>query len=93
MIPTIDDEQELRIPSGTQSGDILRLRGRGVPNVRNGKRGDQIVVTTVSIPKQTTSEQESLLRELGNTFQDRAKPKEQTGEKGFFDQVRQILGM
>ncbi len=93
MIPTIDDKQELDIPSGTQSGDILRLRGIGVPNVRNGKRGDQIVVTTVSIPKQTTSEQERLLNELGNTFQDRAKPKEQTGEKGFFDQVRQILGM
>ena len=93
MIPTIDDKQELRIPSGTQPGDILRLRGLGVPSVRNGKRGDQIVVTTVAIPKQTTSEQQRLLSELGNTFQHRAKPKEQTGEKGFFEQVRQILGM
>ena len=71
----------------------MRLRGLGVPSVRNGKRGDQIVVTTVAIPKQTTSEQQRLLSALGNTFQDRAKPKEQTGEKGFFDQVRQILGM
>ena len=93
MIPTIDDDEELCIPSGTQSGDILRLRGLGVPNVRNGKRGDQIVVTTISIPKQTTPEQERLLSELGNTFQHRARPKEQTGEKGFFEQVRQILGM
>jgi len=51
------------------------------------------VVTTVAIPKQTTSEQQRLLSELGNTFQHRAQPKEQTGEKGFFEQVRQILGM
>jgi len=92
MIPTIDSQEELRIPSGTQPGDILRLRGLGVPNVRNGKRGDQIVITTISIPKQTTSEQERLLSELGNTFQHRARPKEHTGEKGFFEQVRQILG-
>lgn len=93
MVPTIDDEEELRIPSGTQPGDILRLRGLGVPNVRNGKRGDQIVVTTVSIPKHTTSEQEQLFSELGNTFQHKARPKEHRGEKGFFEQVRQILGM
>ena len=93
MVPTIDEEEELRIPSGTQPGDVLRLRGLGVPDVRNGKRGDQIVVTTVSIPKQTTSEQERLFSELGNTFQHKARPKEHRGEKGFFEQVRQILGM
>jgi molecular chaperone DnaJ len=49
-IPTLDGETDLEIPKGTQPGDIFRLRGQGIPSLRNGHRGDQIVQVNVKTP-------------------------------------------
>ena len=56
-IPTIDEDETLRIPAGAQPGDVFRLRGLGVPRVRQGGRGDQVVILSVTIPTKLNSEQ------------------------------------
>jgi molecular chaperone DnaJ len=61
-IPTLDGPEELRIPEGTQPGDVLRLQGRGIPRLQGPGRGDQIVVVEVRIPTSLSMEQEELLR-------------------------------
>ncbi len=93
MAPTIDGEEELRIPPGTQPGDMFRLRGRGVPHVRGGSRGDQIVIAGVAVPTEMTAEQRRLLSELGETFENGAKPREYRHEKGFFERMREVFGL
>lgn len=61
---TLDGEQALTIPPGTQSGTAFRLRGKGIPYLNRRGRGDQIVQTTVRTPKRVTDEQRALLESL-----------------------------
>jgi molecular chaperone DnaJ len=84
-IPTLDDQEELDIPAGTQEGELFRLRGKGVPYLRGNGRGDQIVVTKVVVPTKLNDKQRELLRQLAVEFgeQDDA---EQDG--GFFSKLR-----
>lgn len=63
-VPTIDGRSQVRIPPGTSSGRRLRLREKGVPSARNGKRGDQYVELQVVVPKPTDERVRNLLREL-----------------------------
>jgi molecular chaperone DnaJ len=64
-VPTLKGEPyDLKIPRGTQSGELLRLRGLGLPDVRTGGRGDLVVQVFVETPKDLTDRQEDLLREL-----------------------------
>lgn len=63
-IPTLNGEQTLNIPKGTQPGDIFRLPGEGIPYLRGGGRGDQIIQVMVKTPTHLTRKQESLLREF-----------------------------
>jgi molecular chaperone DnaJ len=63
-VPTIDGRSQVRIPPGTNSGRRLRLREKGVPSVRNGKRGDQYVELQVIVPEPTDERVRNLLREL-----------------------------
>ncbi len=93
IIPTIDGEESLRIPPGTQPGEMFRMRGHGVPQVRGGGRGDQIVIAGVAVPTEMTSEQRRLLTELDETFENCATPREHTHERGFFEQMREVFGL
>lgn len=63
-IPTLKGETTLDIPKGTQPGDVFRIRGEGIPSLRNGHRGDQIVQVTVKTPTNLNKKQVSLLREF-----------------------------
>ncbi|MGH9064637.1 MAG: molecular chaperone DnaJ [Acidimicrobiales bacterium] len=63
-LATLDGEEELTVPPGTQSGRTFRLRGRGVPHVRARGRGDLIVEVVVDTPGDLTAEQEHLVRQL-----------------------------
>ncbi len=62
-VPTLDGNARLKIPAGTQSGTVFRLRGRGMPRVRGGK-GDELVEVLVRVPTKLTSRQRELLKEL-----------------------------
>lgn len=63
-VPTLDGCEKLRINAGTQSGEVFRLRNRGVPDPRGGGRGDLLIQTYIEVPKKISAAQEKLLREL-----------------------------
>lgn len=63
-IPTLTGSVKLTIPEGTQSGQVFRIRGEGVPDVHGGKKGDQLVEVIVETPKNLDSKQKELLKEL-----------------------------
>ena len=70
-VPTIDGPSTIRIPPGTQSGQRLRLRGKGAPSLRGDARGDQFVEVQVVVPKVADERSKEILRELGRlTLQD-----------------------
>ena len=63
-VPTLDGKVKLNIPEGTQPGAVFRLRGKGIPFLRGGGRGDQFVSVKGGIPKGLTSSQKELLRQF-----------------------------
>lgn len=93
-VPTLDGKEMMTIPAGTQTGDTIRLRGKGVPRLRrdgtNAGRGDQLVTIQVRTPTNLTPHQRDLLLELGKTLDREVVPQK---EKSFFDRIRDALGM
>ncbi len=63
-VPTLEGPERVRIEPGTQSGSVIVLRGRGMPDPRGGRRGDLIVRVFIEVPKKVTAREEELLREL-----------------------------
>jgi len=87
-VPTVDGDAILRIPSGTQPGKVIRMRGKGVPYLRSNGRGDQLVIVNVSIPTSVDEEQRDLIEKLGKSLGTEVIPQ----ERGFFDKLRDVLG-
>ena len=83
-VPTLDGPEELKIPAGTQPGDLFKLRGRGLPHPRHRQMGDLVVVVDLEVPKQLNEKQEKLLRELAEI--DHKHVSEH--RKGFFDKLK-----
>jgi molecular chaperone DnaJ len=75
-IPTVEGTEPMEVPAGTQSGTELRLRGRGVPRLRNAGRGDLHVIVTVVVPPKPSKRERELLKELGETSAPAVLPKE-----------------
>ncbi len=63
-VPTIDGAVTMKVPAGTRSGEVFRIRGKGVPHVRGFGRGDQLVTVEVVVPQTLTREQKRLLKQL-----------------------------
>lgn len=87
-VPTLDGPVEVTIPEGTQYGQTFRLRGKGMPHVRTGRRGDQYVVVQVVVPRDLTSEQRNALRRVGGLT---GKPEKVS--KGFFEKLRDAVSL
>jgi molecular chaperone DnaJ len=83
--PTLDGDEEMAIPKGTQSGRIFRLRGRGAPRLGGRGRGDLLVQVVVDVPTELTAEEEALVRQWAAVRGDEVAPPE---GKGFFSRVR-----
>ena len=86
-VPTLTGKAELKIPPGTQHGQLFRLRGLGLPDVRTGRRGDELVQVLVEIPKKLNKKQQDLLREFAETEDKSVLPQ----SKGFFDKFMDYL--
>ena len=88
MIPTLDGEYKLKIPEGTQSGTMLRVRGKGVPSIRGGGKGDLHVQVRVLTPSKLNKRQRELLAELAATSAVENKPE----PRSLFEKVKEIFG-
>ncbi len=80
-VPTLHGKHSLRIPRGTLSGAMLRMRGQGVTGVDGRGRGDQIVIVTVAVPAKLTKRQEELLQEFAKI------ELENLGKKNWWEKV------
>lgn len=90
-IETMDGPVVFKVPAGTQSGQQFRLRGKGVPDLRGGDRGDQIVTIQVIVPKKLTDEQEELFERLSVSLGKEVM--HQPKGRGFFDRVKDAIGV
>ena len=86
-IPTIDGEIELKIPPGTQSDSVFRLRGQGMPIMRRNSKGNLYVTASVVVPQKLNEKQKELLKEFAEISGEEIK----TYEKGFFDKVKEAI--
>ena len=85
--PTLDGKQTVRLPPGTQSGDVFRLAGHGMPEPRRAGRGDLLVQVAIEVPKKLAPAEEKLLRELAELEHKHVAPE----RKSFFAKVRDYL--
>ena len=88
-VPTLDGDEAVSIPEGTQSGASFKLRSRGMPNVSGRGRGDLHVSVKVAVPKKLSKEQKQLLEQLRKTLPQDVEIEE---EKPFFERVKDIFG-
>jgi molecular chaperone DnaJ len=87
QVPTMAGKASLKIPAGTQSGTTFRLKGRGMPQLRGGGQGDQLIRVHVEVPTSLTSEQKRKLEEFGQACGDADEPV----SKSFFDKAKKFF--
>lgn len=90
-IPTLDSRVSLKIPEGTQTGKMFRLRGKGVKPVRSTMVGDLLCRVVVETPTNLNEKQRELLREFQQTLGDNNLHSETKKKKGFFDKVSDLF--
>jgi len=88
-VPTIDGRAKIKIPAGTQSGKIFRLKGKGFPAVNSYDKGDQLIHVSVWTPQHLTPEEKAALEKLGQSSN--FKPQPDKNDKGFFDKIREMF--
>ena len=86
-VPTLEGRVGLRIPEGTQPGKVMRLRGKGLPGLRGGERGDQYVRIFVEVPTKLSDEQRKLLERFAELSGEEVSPV----TKGFLDKLRDLF--
>ena len=88
QIPTLDGPRKLKVPAGTQSGHLLRMRGLGVPDLNGYGRGDQVIRLSVETPRKLSARQRELLEEFARISGDEVHPI----SKSFIEKVKSLLG-
>ena len=88
-IDTVTGKVRIKVEAGVQSGKILRLRGKGIPHLHRGGRGDLLVRITVWVPIKLSSEDKKLLDQLASS-ESMTPP---VSNKSFFDKLRETLGV
>lgn len=91
-VPTVTGTARVKIPAGTQSGKLLRLRGKGLPHLQGGGHGDMIVRVVVWTPTELTPEQEALLKKLAKIESKAPDSVEMDEDRGFWSRVREAFG-
>jgi molecular chaperone DnaJ len=86
-VPTLSGKASLKIPTGTQSGTTFRLRGKGIPSLRGGHHGDQLVRVQVEVPQTLTPEQRKILEDFARISGDANEPTSRT----FFEKAKKFF--
>ena len=83
-VPTLKGTDHLAIPAGTQHGEVFKLKGKGLPDIRSYRNGDQVVQILIEIPRKLSDRQKQLLREFEETEDSTVMPQ----KKGFLDKLK-----
>jgi molecular chaperone DnaJ len=87
-VPTLDGKVKMKVPAGTQTGKVFRLKGKGIPHLHGGGRGDQHVRVVIETPTQLSREQKDLLERFLEVSGEDSNPQ----SKSFFAKVRELFG-
>ena len=88
-VPTIDGKAKIKIPPGTQSGKIFRLKGKGFPEVNGYSKGDQLIHVNVWTPQNVNAEERTMLEQMSDS--NNFKPHPDKSEKSFFDKIKEAF--
>lgn len=86
-VPTLDGFEDLEITQGTQHGDVFKLKGKGLPDIRTGRQGDELVQILIEVPRKLTERQRKLLEEFAATEDAAVMPQ----RKGFLDKLKDLF--
>lgn len=86
-VPTLDGQVTMKVPEGTQPGRVMRLKGKGIPSLRGGTRGDQLVKIKVVIPTKLNDKQKDALRAFESISKDNINPE----EKSFLNKIKNLF--
>lgn len=86
-VPTLDGQVTMKVPEGTQPGKVMRLKGKGIPSLRGGGRGDQLVRMKVVVPTKLTDKQKDALQKFADISKDNINPE----EKSFLNKVKDFF--
>jgi len=89
-VPTIDGKVKIKVPAGTQSGKLFRLKGKGLPEIQSYGRGDQLINVSIWTPKSLTDEERKILEKLRD--KPNFDPKPGKSDKGFFERMKDYFG-
>jgi molecular chaperone DnaJ len=87
-VPTLDGKVKMKIPAGTQSGKVFRLRGKGIPHLNGYQRGDQHVRVTVEVPEKLSKKQREILEQFAALAGEDTHPQ----SKSFIAKVKELFG-
>jgi molecular chaperone DnaJ len=87
-VPTLEGKVKMRLPEGTQSGKVIRLRGKGLPSIGSSLRGDQYVRIFVEVPTKLRQRQRELLQQFAEESGTEVSPV----TRGFLEKLRDFLG-
>ena len=90
-VPTLGGVVKLSIAEGTQPGKVLRLRGKGLPDLNTGSRGDQLVRIGIWVPKEMSSEERKMLEKLQKSRNFIPSQSDCRGKKGWFDRMKDFF--
>jgi molecular chaperone DnaJ len=88
-VPTIDGRAKIKIPAGTQSGKIFRLKGKGFPSINSHEKGDQLIQVNVWTPQNISESEKIALENLQDS--ENFKPKPDKNEKTFWEKIRETF--
>jgi len=88
-VPTIDGRAKIKIPAGTQSGKIFRLKGKGFPAVNSYQKGDQLIHVNVWTPQHVSAEEKTMLEKMSHSSN--FKPQPDKSDKSFLDKMRELF--
>ncbi len=87
-VPTLEGETSIELPAGTQPGEVLTMRGQGMPSLRRGRRGDLRVVVNVVVPRRLSPEQRELMERLNDSLSE----ENLRSQESVFAKLRRALG-
>jgi len=97
QVPTLDGNETVKVPEGTQTGTTLRLKNKGMPDVNGRGRGDLFATVQVQTPRKLTKDQRKLIEDLARAlpkdkFEPRARGGDEQDERNLFDRVKDMFG-